>query len=67
MQKITEAEWKQKLVSPAKVLTKIEPGMSIFLGTGVAEPRTFVKHLLSAQLANLSDLTIHFSEEDSGY
>lgn len=58
MQKITEAEWKQKLVSPAKVLAKIEPGMSIFLGTGVAEPRTLVKHLLSAQLANLSDLEL---------
>ena len=51
-------EWKQKLVSSDKVLAKIEPGMSIFLGTGVAEPRTLVKHLLSAQLANLSDLEL---------
>jgi acyl-CoA hydrolase/RimJ/RimL family protein N-acetyltransferase len=58
MQKITEGEWKQKLVSPAQVLAKIEPGMSIFLGTGVAEPRTLVKHLLSTQLANLIDLEL---------
>ncbi|OPY86261.1 MAG: Acetyltransferase Pat [Smithella sp. PtaU1.Bin162] len=58
MQKMPETEWKHKLVSPAKVLAKIEPGMSVFLGTGVAEPRTFVKHLLSSQLANLCDLEL---------
>ena len=32
--------------------------MSIFLGTGVAEPRTLVKHLFSAQMSNLSDLEL---------
>jgi len=58
MQKSTDAEWEQKLVAPAKVLAKIDPGMSIFLGTGVAEPRTLVKHLLSAQMSNLSDLEL---------
>jgi acyl-CoA hydrolase/RimJ/RimL family protein N-acetyltransferase len=58
MQKKTEAEWEKKIVSPEKVLAKIEPGMSIFLGTGVAEPRTLVKHLMSTQLANLNDLEL---------
>jgi acyl-CoA hydrolase/ribosomal protein S18 acetylase RimI-like enzyme len=48
--------WQDKIVSPKKVLEKIEPGMSIFVGTGVAEPRTLVKHLLSSDMANLRDL-----------
>jgi acyl-CoA hydrolase len=58
MQKIPEPGWKQKIVEPAQVLARIEPGMSIFLGTGVAEPRTMVKHLMSTSLANLSDLEL---------
>jgi acyl-CoA hydrolase/GNAT superfamily N-acetyltransferase len=58
MQKTPEPDWKQKIVEPAQVLSKIEPGMSIFLGTGVAEPRTMVKHLMSTQLANLCDLEL---------
>jgi acyl-CoA hydrolase len=52
------AIWKEKVVSPDVVLTKIKPGMSIFLGTGVAEPRTLVKHLTSSTLPNLSDLEL---------
>jgi len=32
------APWQEKVVSPEKVLERIEPGMSIFLGTGMAEP-----------------------------
>jgi len=50
--------WKDKVVSPEEVLTKIKPGMSIFLGTGVAEPRTLVKHLTSSNLSNLRDLEL---------
>jgi len=50
--------WKDKIVSPHDVLTKIKPGMSIFLGTGVAEPRTLVKHLTSSDFANLTDLEL---------
>lgn len=50
--------WKDKLVSPEKVLDKIEPGMSIFVGTGAAEPRTLVKHLLSSDKPNLRDLEV---------
>ena len=50
--------WKQKIVSPADVLAKIDPGMSIFLGTGMAEPRTLVKHLMESNQFNLQDLEL---------
>ncbi len=50
--------WKDKIVSPDDVLSKIEPGMSIFLGTGVAEPRTLVKHLMESGQYNLQDLEL---------
>lgn len=49
-------EWKSKLVAPQKVLSGIKPGMSIFLGTGVAEPCTLVKSLLDSDAGNLRDL-----------
>ncbi len=32
--------------------------MSIFVGTGAAEPRTLVKYLLSSNLPNLRDLEV---------
>ncbi|PKN67659.1 MAG: GNAT family N-acetyltransferase [Deltaproteobacteria bacterium HGW-Deltaproteobacteria-12] len=51
-------DWKQKIVEPPVALSGIKPGMRIFLGTGVSEPRTLVKHLLSSQMANLSDLEL---------
>jgi len=50
--------WKDKIVTPAEVLSKIEPGMSIFLGTGMAEPRTLVKHLMASSQGNLQDLEL---------
>lgn len=40
------------------VLDMIEPGMSIFLGTGMAEPRTLVKHLMASKKLNLQDLEL---------
>jgi acyl-CoA hydrolase/RimJ/RimL family protein N-acetyltransferase len=58
MQKKTDTDWKQKIVEPSIALSGIEPGMSIFLGTGVAEPRTLVKHLFSEQMAKLNDLEL---------
>ena len=48
--------WETKQVLPETVLSKIRPGMGIFLGTGVAEPRTLVKALLSSNAGNLRDL-----------
>src|SRR4030042_4258343 len=50
--------WKDKIVRPEKALEKIEPGMSIFVGTGAAEPRTLVKYLLSSNQSNLRDLEV---------
>ena len=47
---------KNKIVSPKDVLEHVEPGMSIFLGTGMAEPRTLVKHLMASDQLNLQDL-----------
>ncbi|HUN53585.1 MAG TPA: GNAT family N-acetyltransferase [Smithella sp.] len=50
--------WKYKVVSSEEVLSKIEPGMAIFLGTGMAEPRTLVKHLMASEEPNLQDLEL---------
>ncbi len=51
-------EWTKKIVAPEVVLSKIKPGMSIFVGTGVAEPRTLIKHLMASDQKNLTDLDI---------
>ena len=53
-----KAGWKKRLVSPAAVLERIEPGGSIFLGTGMAEPRTLVRHLMATEASNLQDLEL---------
>jgi acyl-CoA hydrolase/RimJ/RimL family protein N-acetyltransferase len=50
--------WKDKIVSPENVLEKIRPGMSIFLGTGMAEPRTLVRRLMESGRDNLQDLEL---------
>jgi len=50
--------WQTHCVSTDKVLSKIEPGMHIFIGTGTAEPRTLVNALMSAEGYNLQDLTL---------
>ena len=50
--------WKTRCVSTDKVLSKIEPGMHIFIGTGTAEPRTLVNALMGAEGYNLEDLTL---------
>jgi acyl-CoA hydrolase/GNAT superfamily N-acetyltransferase len=52
----TAVSWKKKIVSPKDVLDHVEPGMSIFVGTGMAEPRTLVKHLMASDQLNLQDL-----------
>ena len=48
----------KKIFSPEAVLEKIKPGMSIFIGTGAAEPRTLVKHLMLSDKGNLEDLEL---------
>ena len=51
-------DWTKKLVTPERVLEEVKPGMSIFLGTGAAEPRTLVRHLIASPLENLKDLEL---------
>jgi acyl-CoA hydrolase len=58
MEKITHANWESAVVSPEMVMAKIKPGMSIFLGTAVAEPRTMVRHLMTSDAKNLVDLEL---------
>ncbi len=53
-----DSGWESRVVSPDVVLSHIEPGMSIFLGTGVAEPRTLVKRLKESDIYNLTDLEL---------
>lgn len=48
----------KKIVLPNKALEIIEPGMSIFIGTGAAEPRTLVRHLMASSAPNLEDLEL---------
>ena len=38
-----KSKWEKLVVDPAQVMEKLDPGMSIFIGTGVGEPRTLVK------------------------
>ena len=45
-------------ISPEQVMKRVEPGMSIFVGTGVGEPRTLVKYLMTSEAANLKDLEL---------
>lgn len=45
MEKSNNKNWKEKIVNPEKVLEKITPGMTIFIGTGVSEPLTLFKNL----------------------
>jgi acyl-CoA hydrolase/GNAT superfamily N-acetyltransferase len=46
------------IVTPDKVLERIEPGMRIFLGTGVAEPRTLVHFLMDPDSGPAQDLEL---------
>ncbi len=44
-----EKRGEELIVSPEWILERIEPGMSIFLGTAMAEPRTLVEHLMTTE------------------
>ncbi len=53
-----DSGWEKRVVAPEAFLSRIEPGMSIFLGTGVAEPRTIVRKLMTSEMSNLTDLEL---------
>ena len=50
--------WEKLVVSPEEVLAHIKPGMTIFLGSGVAEPRTLMQCLIDSGLSNTNDLEL---------
>jgi acyl-CoA hydrolase/GNAT superfamily N-acetyltransferase len=50
--------WRQRVISPVEIMKMIKPGMRIFLGSGVSEPRTLVKHLMRAETPNIVDLEL---------
>ena len=58
MEKITPNNWESACVRPEPVIEKIKPGMSIFLSTGMAEPRTMVRYLMTSRAKNLEDLEL---------
>jgi acyl-CoA hydrolase len=58
MKNLSPKNWESSVVTPETVIEKIKPGMSIFLGTGVAEPRTMVRHLMTSDAGNLEDLEL---------
>jgi DeoR/GlpR family transcriptional regulator of sugar metabolism len=47
----------EKIVSSERALETIKPGMTIFIGTGMAEP-TLVKHLMRSDASNLDDFEL---------
>ncbi len=55
---ITADNWEAKVVTTETVTGRIKPGMSIFVGTAGAEPRTMVRHLMTANAKNLEDLEL---------
>ncbi len=67
---VPQEEWRKRIVTPEEAFEEIEPGMSIFLGTGGGEPGTLIKHLMSSRAANLQDLELiqllSFGEAISG-
>jgi len=58
MPHVKRGKWEHLVVSPDRVLTYIKPGMTIFLGSGVAEPRTLMKCLIESGLSNTNDLEL---------
>ena len=58
MSAYTKNQWENLVVSPEEVLAHIRPGMTIFLGSGVAEPRTLMKCLIDSGLSNTNDLEL---------
>ena len=58
MENISSDNWRSAVVAPQTMIERIRPGMSIFLGTAVAEPRTMVRHLMTSDAKNLEDLEL---------
>ena len=58
MNRINNTGWQDRVIAPRQVLAHIKPGMTIFMGSGVAEPRTLMKTLIDSGLSNINDLEL---------
>jgi acyl-CoA hydrolase/RimJ/RimL family protein N-acetyltransferase len=52
------SNWQEHLVPPETVLNHIKPGMTVFIGTGPAAPRTLITTLLDVDAHNIRDLEL---------
>ncbi|MFW6388571.1 MAG: acetyl-CoA hydrolase/transferase C-terminal domain-containing protein, partial [Desulfohalobiaceae bacterium] len=55
---MSQYNWQDRLMPAGEILAKLHPGMSIFLSTGPAEPRSLLKALLKTEAGNLQDLEL---------
>jgi len=51
-------DWEKKIVTPDAIISMIKPGMTIFLGTALAEPRTLLHNLMHSNSPDLQDLEL---------
>jgi acyl-CoA hydrolase/GNAT superfamily N-acetyltransferase len=58
MQRFQEKTWQDRVVTPDEVMTRIDSGMSIFIGTGPAEPRALVNSLVASEAMGFKDLEL---------
>lgn len=58
MDKDNRLDWQNAIVHPSRVMKQLKPGLSIFLGSGMAEPRTLVKYLVETRSPDLQDLEL---------
>ncbi|MCG6908625.1 MAG: GNAT family N-acetyltransferase [Deltaproteobacteria bacterium] len=58
MDRYAKNRWESFLIKPEQILQKLKPGMSIFMGSGVAEPRTTMRHIMSSNSRKLEDIEI---------
>ena len=58
MSDLNLSNWEEHLVSSETVLNYIKPGMTVFIGTGPAAPRTLLTTLLDVDAHNIRDLEL---------
>ncbi len=58
MSDLNFSNWEERLVAPETILNYINPGMTVFVGTGPAAPRTLITTLLDVDTHNIRDLEL---------
>lgn len=51
-------DWKGSVKSIEQAFKKIKPGMSVFVNTGISEPRALLRYLLGTKEGNIADLEL---------